>query len=63
VDFMPPAFLAFHMAGCPEEAFLVLEELIKNAIFEARYHDAGYCHWVLSMQFLEMAADEYVPVV
>lgn len=48
------------MAGCPEEAFSVLEQLIQNAVFEDRYHDAGYCHWVLSMQFLELAANTYI---
>lgn len=46
---------AFHEAGCPEEAFKVLEQLIKNAIFETRFHDAGYYHWVLSIQYLDLA--------
>lgn len=46
---------AFHEAGCPEEAFKVLEQLIKNAIFETRFHDGGYYHWVLSIQYLDLA--------
>jgi len=50
---------AFHKAGCPEEAFLVLEQLIQNAVEETRFHDAGYYHWVLSMQYLDLARERY----
>ena len=51
-------FVAFHEAGCPEEAFRVLELLKRNAVEETRYHDAGYFHWVLSMQYLDLVRSE-----
>ena len=49
---------AFHMAGRPDEAFRVLQELTMNAVNENRFDDASYYYWILAMQDLEMAADD-----
>ncbi|XP_045581276.1 intraflagellar transport protein 122 homolog [Procambarus clarkii] len=49
---------AFHKAGRPEEAFRVLEQLTMNAVNENRFDDAGYYFWMLSMQCLDIAAEE-----
>ncbi|KJH46100.1 hypothetical protein DICVIV_07832 [Dictyocaulus viviparus] len=44
---------AFHKAGHDQEALRVLEQLAGNAVNENRFSDAGYYHWLLSMQYLE----------
>ncbi|XP_050737940.1 intraflagellar transport protein 122 homolog [Eriocheir sinensis] len=49
---------AFHKAGKPDEAFRVLEQLTMNAVNENRFDDAGYYFWMLSMQCLDIAAEE-----
>ncbi len=49
---------AFHKAGKPDEAFRVLEQLTMNAVNENRFDDAGYYYWMLSMQCLDIAAEE-----
>ena len=46
---------AFHKAGKPERAAKVLKILIENAIDEGRFDDAGYYHWILSRQYLDLA--------
>ncbi|KAK7605351.1 hypothetical protein V9T40_007209 [Parthenolecanium corni] len=46
---------AFHKAGKPDEATKVLLMLTENAIEEGRFDDAGYYHWILSRQFLDLA--------
>ena len=46
---------AFHMAGRPDEAFRVLQELTHNAVNESRFDDASYYYWILAMQDLDMA--------
>ncbi|CAI4224555.1 unnamed protein product [Auanema sp. JU1783] len=48
---------AFHRAGHEQEALRVLEQLTGNAVNESRFADAGYYHWLLSMQYLERAQD------
>ncbi|XP_049859178.1 intraflagellar transport protein 122 homolog [Schistocerca gregaria] len=51
---------AFHKAGRPEEAFRVLHQLILNAVNESRFQDAGYYHWILAHQCLDIArSDEH----
>lgn len=47
--------VAFHKAGKPEEATKVVQVLIENAIDENRFDDAGYYHWILSRQYLDLA--------
>ena len=49
---------AFHKAGKPQEAFKVLEQLTMNAVNENRFDDAGYYYWMLSMQCLDLAAED-----
>lgn len=49
--------VAFHKAGCPDEAFKVLEQLTDNAVEEGRFQDAGYYYWILSRQCLDLASD------
>ncbi|XP_047473268.1 intraflagellar transport protein 122 homolog [Penaeus chinensis] len=49
---------AFHKAGKPDEAFRVLEQLTMNAVNENRFDDAGYYFWMLSMQCLDIAAED-----
>ena len=46
---------AFHMAGRPDEAFRVLQELTINAVNESRFDDASYYYWILAMQDLDTA--------
>ena len=46
---------AFHLAGRPDEAFRVLQELTINAVNENRFDDASYYYWILAMQDLDMA--------
>ncbi|KDR19634.1 hypothetical protein L798_06155, partial [Zootermopsis nevadensis] len=46
---------AFHKAGRPDEAFRVLHQLTLNAVSESRFQDAGYYHWVLARQCLDIA--------
>lgn len=48
---------AFHMAGRPDEAFRVLNELTLNAVNESRFDDAAYYYWILSLQFADLAKD------
>ncbi|CAG0893454.1 unnamed protein product [Cyprideis torosa] len=52
---------AFHKAGRPDEAARVLGQLTLNAVEENRFRDAGYYYWVLSMQDLDLAAQEEEP--
>ena len=47
---------AFHLAGRPDEAFRVLQELTINAVNENRFDDASYYYWILAMQDLDMAS-------
>lgn len=54
-DKFSEAQMAFHKAGQPEKAFEVLNRLTENAINEKRFHDAGYLHWILAKQCLEIA--------
>ncbi|XP_074646999.1 intraflagellar transport protein 122 homolog [Tubulanus polymorphus] len=49
---------AFHKAGMQAEAVKVLEQLTLNAVWESRFNDAGYYFWKLSMQYLDLAAEE-----
>ena len=49
---------AFLEAGCPEEAFHVLDQLRKNSIIEHRFTDTAYYHWIVSTQYLELAGVE-----
>ncbi|KAK3882424.1 hypothetical protein Pcinc_013198 [Petrolisthes cinctipes] len=49
---------AFHKAGKPDEAFRVLEQLTMNAVNENRFDDAGYYFWMLSIQCLDIAAED-----
>ncbi|KAK6748591.1 hypothetical protein RB195_001298 [Necator americanus] len=48
---------AYHKAGRDQEALRVLEQLTANAVDENRFADAGYYHWLLSMQYLERSKD------
>ncbi|EYB81018.1 hypothetical protein Y032_0394g620 [Ancylostoma ceylanicum] len=48
---------AYHKAGRDQEALRVLEQLTGNAVDENRFADAGYYHWLLSMQYLERSKD------
>lgn len=52
------SFVAFHMAGRPDEAFRVLQQLTDNAVRECRFQDAGYYYWILSRQCLDIAKEE-----
>ena len=52
---------AFHMAGRPDEAFRVLQELTLNAVNESRFDDASYYYWILAMQDLDMAHEANDP--
>ena len=52
---------AFHMAGRPDEAFRVLQELTINAVNENRFDDASYYYWILAMQDLDMAKESEDP--
>lgn len=52
-------FAAYHKAGRQTEALKVLEELTENAVRESRFLDAGYYYWMLSVQYLDRAADGY----
>ncbi|KAG8240368.1 hypothetical protein J437_LFUL002509, partial [Ladona fulva] len=45
---------AFHKAGHPEEALIVLQQLTSNAVNESRFQDAGYYYWILAMQCLDV---------
>ncbi|VDK27728.1 unnamed protein product [Gongylonema pulchrum] len=47
---------AYHLAGHDVEALWVLEQLTENAIRENRFLDAGYYHWMLSIQYLERSS-------
>lgn len=47
--------LAYHLGGQIESALRVLSVLIQNAIAEERFNDAGYLHWLLASQSLEIA--------
>ncbi|KAF2899366.1 hypothetical protein ILUMI_06809 [Ignelater luminosus] len=49
---------AFHMAGRPDEAFRVLQQLTDNAVRECRFQDAGYYYWILSRQCLDIAKED-----
>ena len=49
---------AFHKAGLQDEAVKVLEQLTHNAVTESRFNDAGYYFWKLSMQCLDIAAED-----
>ncbi|KHJ88934.1 hypothetical protein OESDEN_11261 [Oesophagostomum dentatum] len=48
---------AYHKAGRDQEALRVLVQLTGNAVDENRFADAGYYHWLLSMQYLERCKD------
>ena len=52
------SFTAFHEAGKINEALQVLEQLTENAVNESRFDDAGYYYWLLSMQCLDLAAND-----
>ena len=53
---------AFHMAGRPDQAFKVLQELTLNAVNENRFDDASYYYWILAMQDLDMASRAENPI-
>ncbi|GAB5355532.1 hypothetical protein AAMO2058_000213600 [Amorphochlora amoebiformis] len=46
---------AFQEAGHPEQSLLLLQKLVKNAIHENRYSDAGYYYWLLSQEHVRLA--------
>ncbi|XP_014675394.1 PREDICTED: intraflagellar transport protein 122 homolog [Priapulus caudatus] len=48
----------FHKAGRQEDAVKVLGELTQNAVNENRFNDAAYYYWMLSIQCLDIAADD-----
>ncbi|CAH1993982.1 unnamed protein product [Acanthoscelides obtectus] len=48
---------AFHKAGRQQEAARVFGQLTENAVAEGRYRDAGYYHWVMAGQYLDLAAE------
>ncbi|XP_046387710.1 intraflagellar transport protein 122 homolog [Ischnura elegans] len=50
---------AFHKAGLPEEAVIVLQQLTSNAVNESRYQDAGYYNWILAMQSLDLSPEKF----
>ena len=52
---------AFHMAGRPDEAFRVLQELTLNAVNESRFDDASYYYWILAVQDIDMAREAEDP--
>ncbi|XP_040577415.1 intraflagellar transport protein 122 homolog [Lepeophtheirus salmonis] len=52
---------SFHKAGRPDEAFRVLNQLTLNAVNESRFEDASYYHWILSLQFVDLANEETDP--
>ena len=52
---------AFHMAGRPDEAFRVLQELTLNAVNESRFDDASYYYWILAVQDIDMAKEAEDP--
>ncbi|WKY05247.1 hypothetical protein Q1695_005901 [Nippostrongylus brasiliensis] len=56
-DHFEEAQKAYHRAGRDQEALRVLEQLTGNAVDENRFADAGYYHWLLSMQYLERSKD------
>ncbi|KAB0796579.1 hypothetical protein PPYR_10640 [Photinus pyralis] len=46
---------AFYLAGLPDEAFKVLQQLTENAVTENRFQDAGYYYWILAEQCLDLS--------
>uniref|UniRef100_A0A8W4FP55 Intraflagellar transport protein 122 homolog n=1 Tax=Sus scrofa TaxID=9823 RepID=A0A8W4FP55_PIG len=50
---------AFHKAGRQGEAVRVLEQLTHNAVVESRFNDAAYYYWMLSMQCLDIAQEDF----
>ncbi|XP_045509536.1 intraflagellar transport protein 122 homolog [Colias croceus] len=50
---------AYYMAGETATAERVLSVLVKNAVSEERFSDAGYLHHLLAAQCLETAADSH----
>ncbi|KAF5280569.1 hypothetical protein FQR65_LT00320 [Abscondita terminalis] len=51
---------AFYLAGHPDEAFNVLQQLTDNAVNESRFQDAGYYYWILARQCLDLAKNTLV---
>lgn len=54
INFYYIFFIAFQMAGQPEESVSVLTSLADNAIAEKRYRDACYFYWLLSQLSLNL---------
>lgn len=46
------------MAGKPEAAFNVLQQLTTNAVNENRFQDASYYYWILSRQCLDLVKNK-----
>jgi intraflagellar transport protein 122 len=47
------AYESFMKAGCPSDAFALLQNLTDNALKEDRFSDAGYFTWIKARQILK----------
>ncbi|KAI8805829.1 WD40-repeat-containing domain protein [Cladochytrium replicatum] len=51
------AQLYYRKAGRADEAFKVLDQLLRNSITERRFDDAGHYNWMKAMEYLEWLPD------